>query len=342
MRKDRPLRVGITTGDLNGIGLELFIRTFSKSGMETCCTPVLFGSTRSVSYYKKILRTSLSLRGISSPEKAVEGAVNCVNVWRDAVCIEPGKPSSTAGAYALQSLEAATSALLHGQVDVLLTAPIDKHSIQCETFPFPGHTEYLEDRLGGESLMLMISEQIRLALVTGHIPLSEVSHRIDGALVRDKIQIMSRSLTCDFACHKPKIAVLSLNPHAGDQGVIGDQDQKILTPVIQDLFDQGNYVFGPYPADGFFGSATYKHFDGVLALYHDQGLIPFKTLSFGSGVNFTAGLSGIRTSPDHGTAYEWVGKGSAMLDSYQQALFIAIEIYKNRQAQGLQTQASAS
>lgn len=333
MRRGRAIKVGITTGDLNGIGLELFIRTFSKPGIERLCTPVLFGCTKAVSHYKKKLGIDLKVLGIKAPEEAVVGAVNCVNVWQKAVYIEMGKPSKIAGAHALESLAAATEALERGLIDVLVTAPIDKYSIQHDDFHFPGHTEYLECRLMGKSLMFLVSEELKVALATGHIPLAEVAHSIDETVIRDKLDLMSRSLEGDFGCHKPRIAVLSLDPHGGDQGVIGDWDQHCTTPLINTLFDEGRYVFGPYPADGFFGSGMYRNFDAVLAMYHDQGLTPFKTLTFGRGVNFTAGLNRIRTSPDHGTAYDLVGKGTAMTDSYQQAIFTAIDIYNNRQAQ---------
>ena len=324
------IKVGITTGDLNGIGLELFIRTFSKPGMETLCTPILFGSTQSVSYYKKVLDSDLKVVGIQAAENAIAGRINCVNIWRNPVNIQMGTASQTAGAYAFKSLQAATQALSHGSVDVLVTAPIDKHSIHSDAFPFPGHTEYLQHELRGKSLMFLVSERLKLAVVTGHIPLSEVTQNINRELIRDAIDMMSRSLTRDFVCHKPKIAVLSLNPHAGDRGLMGDQDQQVIAPVIDDWFDRGTYVFGPYPADSFFGRGMYRDFDGVLAMYHDQGLTPFKTLAFDEGVNFTAGLNRIRTAPDHGTAYDLVGKGVASTHSYEQAIFTAMDIYQNR------------
>ncbi len=327
------IKVGLTTGDLNGIGLELFIRTFSKPGMEKLCTPILFGSTKSVSYYKKVLGNHLNVMGISAAEHAIAGRINCVNVWQKPVNIEMGIASQTAGEYAFKSLQAATRALSRGSIDVLVTAPIDKHSMQHHAFSCPGHTEYLQNELVGESLMFLVSEKLRLAVVTGHIPLSQVTGSITREVLRDKIDIMSRSLIRDFVCDKPKIAVLGLNPHAGERGVLGDQEQEIIAPVIDDRFNRGMYVFGPYPADGFFGSGMYRDFDGVLAMYHDQGLTPFKTLAFDEGVNFTAGLNRIRTAPDHGTAYSLVGKGTASTDSYEQAIFTAMEIYKNRKAE---------
>ncbi len=330
LRRDGVIKVGVTTGDLNGIGLELFIRTFSKPGMETLCTPILFGSTKSISYYKKVLGSDLKVMGIDTAENAISGRINCVNIWQKPVRIEMGTASRTAGAYAFKSLQAATQALSRGSIDVLVTAPVDKHSIHSDAFSFPGHTEYLQSELAGESLMFLVSERLKLAVVTGHIPLSQVTQSINREAIRDGIGVMSQTLVRDFVCHKPKIAVLSLNPHAGDRGLMGDQDQQIVAPVIDDWFDRGLCVFGPYPADGFFGSGMYRDFDGVLAMYHDQGLIPFKTLAFDEGVNFTAGLNRIRTAPDHGTAYDLVGKGVASTGSYERAIFTAIEIYGNR------------
>jgi len=256
--------------------------------------------------------------------------VNVVNVWRENVDIEFGKESLKAGEYSIKSLEAATNALKEGTIDALVTAPINKHNIQSEKFNFPGHTDYLENQLEGESLMFMVTDSLKVGLLTDHVPLKDISTKINPELIEKKINIIYNTLLQDFGITKPKIAVLGINPHTGDNGVIGNEDDEILKPTLAKIKEQGKLVFGPYAADSFFGSNKFKSFDAILATYHDQGLIPFKTLSFGQGVNYTAGLSRVRTSPDHGTAYEIAGKGIADISSFKEAIFTAIHVTKKR------------
>jgi 4-hydroxythreonine-4-phosphate dehydrogenase len=256
--------------------------------------------------------------------------MNVVNVWKEEVVLSLGTPTELSGSCALQSLEAATDALRDGNIDLLITAPISKNNIQSETFNFAGHTEFLESKLAGESLMILMTEGLRLGLVTGHVPVSKVAETITKELILKKVEIMHQTLVQDFGISRPKIAVLGLNPHCGDNGVIGNEDEELIRPTLLEIQEKGKLVYGPYAADGFFGSHNYQKFDGVLAMYHDQGLVAFKTIAFGSGVNFTAGLSGIRTSPDHGTAFEIAGKGAANPSSFKEALFTGLEIFKTR------------
>ena len=325
------IRVGISVGDTNGIGPELILKIFEKKGMAEFFIPIIFGSTKLFSYYKNALNYTINVNGIMNPKDALQNKVNVVNIWRDNLEIEIGKPTEASGRYALESLEAATNALKNKEIDILITAPINKENIQSEKFNFPGHTEYLEDRLNGESLMFLIHDDLRVGLVTNHIPVNKISETISQKLIQKKARLIHKTLVQDFQIAKPKIAVLGLNPHNGDGGVIGDEEQTIIIPAIQRLKDEGILAFGPFAADGFFGSEEYKHYDAVLAMYHDQGLAPFKTIAFGGGVNFTAGLDFIRTSPDHGTAYDIVGKNIADEASFEEAIFKAIEIFKTRE-----------
>lgn len=324
------IKVGISIGDLNGIGCEIILKTFQDSRMLSFCTPVIFANTKVVSYYKKILKIPINFQGIPSADKAIDDKVNVVNLWKENIKITPGAEDKVIGEYAFKSLQAATNALKENQVDVLVTAPINKHVIQSEEFNFPGHTDYLAQELGGESLMFMVSENLKIGLLTDHVPVKNVPEKITRKLIDQKVNTIAESLKQDFCISVPKIAVLGINPHNGDNGVIGDEDQKVLMPTINQLNKKGQYIFGPYAADSFFGSKNYQNFDAVIAAYHDQGLVPFKTLAFGNGVNFTAGLSKVRTSPDHGTAYEIAGKGEANHNSFEEAVFTAIKIYKNR------------
>ena len=330
MDKLEKIVVGISIGDLNGIGIEIILKTFQDKRMLDFCTPVIFGSTKSISYHKKLLKLETQIHGITSIKQLVPNKVNLLNIWKEEVQFEIGNATKTSGEYAFKSLESAVKHLNESTIDVLLTAPINKESIQSDSFNFPGHTEYLESKLEGESLMILISENLRVGLVTGHIPISEISNAITPELIKKKVDIMHATLVKDFGINKPKIAVLGLNPHCGDKGVIGKEDDEVIRPTIKEIKDSGKLVFGPYAADGFFGSNTYQQFDGILAMYHDQGLAPFKALSFGNGVNYTAGLSKIRTSPDHGTAFEIAGKNEANHTSFKEALFTAIEIYRKR------------
>ncbi len=330
MKKEDKLRVGISIGDLNGIGGEIIIKTFEDSRMLEFCTPVIFASVKLLTFLKNHFKSEISFQGLRNPGDIINGKVNVVNVWKENIDIEFGKESKVAGEYSIKSLEAATTALINDEVDVLVTAPINKHNIQSSQFNFPGHTDYLAKRLEGENLMLMITNDLKVGLLTDHVPIKDIATQISPELIEKKISIMYNTLIQDFGIRKPKIAVLGINPHTGDSGVIGNEDDEILRPTLNKLKESGKLVFGPYAADSFFGSDNFKNFDAVLASYHDQGLIPFKTLSFGKGVNYTAGLNRIRTSPDHGTAYEIAGKGIADSSSFKEAIFAAIHIFITR------------
>ena len=330
MDKTDKIIVGISIGDLNGIGIEVILKTFEDKRMLEFCTPVLFGATKTISYHKKALGIETPVHGIASINQVTHSKINILNIWKEEVAIELGKATTISGEYAAKSLASGVEHLKNNTIDVLITAPINKENIQSETFNFPGHTEYLEANLEGKSLMILMTNELRIGLITGHIPIAKVAESITPELIKSKVETMYNSLKQDFGINKPKIAVLSLNPHCGDKGVIGKEDDDIIVPTIAEIAATGKLVFGPYAADGFFGSETYKQFDGVLATYHDQGLAPFKALSFGKGVNFTAGLSHIRTSPDHGTGYDIAGKNLANPSSFIEALFSAIEIFKKR------------
>ena len=330
MDKTDKIIVGISIGDLNGIGIEVILKTFEDKRMLEFCTPVLFGATKTISYHKKVLGIETPVNGITSINQVTHSKINILNIWKEEVAIELGTATKISGEYAAKSLASGVEHLKNNTIDVLITAPINKENIQSETFNFPGHTEYLEANLEGKSLMILMTSELRIGLITGHIPIAKVAESITPELIKSKVETMYNSLKQDFGINKPKIAVLSLNPHCGDKGIIGKEDDDIIVPTIAEIAATGKLVFGPYAADGFFGSETYKQFDGVLATYHDQGLAPFKALSFGKGVNFTAGLSHIRTSPDHGTGYDIAGKNLANPSSFIEALFSAIEIFKKR------------
>ncbi|MFC6097702.1 4-hydroxythreonine-4-phosphate dehydrogenase PdxA [Flavobacterium qiangtangense] len=330
MKKAENIIVGISIGDLNGIGSEVVLKTFEDSRMLELCTPVIFANVKILSFAKKSLDAGMQLHGIDSLDQIITGKINVLNVWKESVNIEYGVNDENVGKYAIKSFVAATKALKEGLVDVLVTAPINKYNIQAEDFKFPGHTDYLDQELEGDALMFMVQDNLRVGLITDHIPVNEVSAHLTEALIKKKIETIKKSLIQDFSINKPRIAVLGLNPHAGDGGVIGKEDLEIIQPVIKKMFESGTLVFGPYPADGFFGSNQYEKYDAVIATYHDQGLIPFKTLSFGNGVNYTAGLNKIRTSPDHGTAYDIAGKGLADHNSFKEAVYLAIDIYHSR------------
>lgn len=322
--------VGISIGNLNGIGSEVVLKTFEDNRMVELCTPVIFANVKIMSYLKKVYGLTLNFHGIDSIDQLVVGKINVLNVWKESVTIEFGKTDNEVGKYAIRSFFAATKALKENKIDVLLTAPINKYNIQSDKFNFPGHTDYLAKEFNETALMFMIHDNLRVGLLTDHVPVNEVSTHLNEALIFNKVKIVNETLKQDFRIEKPKIAVLGLNPHAGDNGVIGKEDDEIIKPALKKIFDSGVLVFGPYSADSFFGSNQYKQYDAVLAVYHDQGLIPFKTMSFGNGVNYTAGLSKIRTSPDHGTAFDIAGKNIANEDSFRQALYLAIDVFKNR------------
>jgi len=330
MKSADKLRLGISIGDLNGIGGEIVLKTFDDSRMLDFCTPVIFASVKTLSFLKKHFNLSLNFQGIDKASEAIEGKINIVNVWKENVPINFGAEDPEIGSYAFKSLEAATAALKDEEIDVLVTAPINKNTIQSEKFQFPGHTDYLAKELNGESLMFMITDDLKVGLLTDHVPLKDIAGKITPELIEKKIAIITKTLQQDFRIPKPKIAVLGINPHSGDNGLIGKEDEDVLKPTLKKLREKGTLVYGPYAADSFFGSKNHEIFDAVVASYHDQGLIPFKTLSFGEGVNFTAGLSKVRTSPDHGTAFDIAGKDCANINSFKEAVFKAIEIYNTR------------
>jgi 4-phospho-D-threonate 3-dehydrogenase / 4-phospho-D-erythronate 3-dehydrogenase len=322
--------VGISIGDLNGIGSEVVLKTFEDARMLEFCTPVIFANVKIVSFLKKGFESTSSIQGIDKLDQIVLGKINVFNLWREGVDLNLGTNDDKVGEYAIKSFVAATKALKEGIVDVLVTAPINKYNIQSESFKFPGHTDYLAQELEGDALMLMVSDNLRVGLLTDHVPLNEVAGHLTEELIKKKIETVKQSLIRDFSINKPKIAVLGLNPHCGDGGVIGSEDDAVLKPTLKKIFDKGTLVFGPFPADSFFGSNHYEKYDAIIATYHDQGLIPFKTLSFGRGVNYTAGLDKVRTSPDHGTAYDIAGKNQADFTSFKEAVYLAIDIYKSR------------
>ncbi len=329
-KKDLKVKVGISVGDINGIGPEIILKTFSDPRIFDFCTPVVFASTRVLSYYRKALNMDIQLMGISHLGNMASKRLNVLNLWREVINIEMGKPDKEIGKYAVDSFKKAVEALKEGQIDVLVTAPVNKETIQSDEYEFPGHTDYLAETLEGTPLMFMISDEIKVGLVTDHLPLKYVATQITEKKIREKVKIMHESLQKDFAVDKPKIAVLGLNPHCGDGGLIGKEDEEIIAPAIESLKNEDYSVFGPYSADGFFRSGHHRKFDAVLAMYHDQGLIPFKILSNGKGVNYTAGLNRIRTSPDHGVAYDITGKNIADPTSFREAVYTAIDIFKRR------------
>lgn len=330
VKKAENILVGISVGDLNGIGSEVILKTFEDTRMLELCTPVIFANVKILSFLKRELELTAAIHGIDSLDQLVVGKINVLNVWREGFDVAFGKNDPTVGSYAIKSFESATKALKEGKVDVLVTAPINKYNIQSDAFAFPGHTDYLDKELNGKALMFMVHDELRVGLLTDHVPVNEVAQHLSEKLLTDKLETIINTLKQDFEIEKPKVAVLGLNPHSGDNGVIGNEEENIIKPTLKKLFEAGKMVFGPFPADGFFGSAQYEKYDAVLAMYHDQGLIPFKTISFGNGVNYTAGLDKIRTSPDHGTAYDIAGKGIANHESFKEAVYVAIDIFHRR------------
>jgi len=325
------LKIGITVGDINGIGLEVILKTLAHEKIFDICVPFLYGSTKVVSYHKNIVDADFSFQNTQSAERFNEEKMNVIACWHENVNITLGRATDLGGKYAILSLEAAVKDLRKGVIDAIVTAPINKNAMKLANFPFPGHTEYLTQELStSSSLMLMVHDDLRVGVVTNHLPIREVADAITKELILRKLHILNETLKMDFGVERPTIAVLGLNPHAGDGGVIGKEDDELVRPAVVEAKKSGMVVMGPYPSDGFFGSGMYAKFDAVLAMYHDQGLIPFKTLSFGKGVNYTAGLSGIRTSPDHGTAYDIAGKNEADPASFRQALFMAIDAARQR------------
>lgn len=331
----KRVKVGITHGDLNGIGYEIIFKAFSDNRLLEIFTPVIYGSAKAASYYRKVLNCKpLPFNFIENTEECKDGKINFVNCIKEELKIDMGMPTEVSGEAAFRALDRAVDDLKANKIDVLVTLPICKNTIQSEDFHFPGHTEYLQEHFskkGKQALMIMVSEFLRVALVTTHMPLSEVPKGISKELIEEKLKILNSALKRDFRVDNPRIAVLGLNPHAGDNGLLGNEEQEIILPAIEEMQKTNNILCsGPFPADGFFGTGRYRDFDAVLAMYHDQGLIPFKTIAMDSGVNFTAGLPVVRTSPDHGTAYDIVGKNQASIESFLQAVYTAIDIFNNR------------
>lgn len=329
--KMEKLKIGITIGDINGIGLEVILKTVADERLLKYCTPVIYGSSKVVSYHKNIVQVEFPFANIHSAKEAEVGKVNVVNCWQENVNISVGKLSDVGGIYAFKALEMAVKEWKSGEIDALVTAPIHKKAMKMAGFPFPGHTEYLTDALGiSESLMILVNDNLRVGLVTNHLPLSKVAENITREKVLQKIKILNETLHIDFFIEKPTIAVLGLNPHAGDEGALGSEEEDFIRPAIEQAKEQRILAMGPFPADGFFGSGQHLKYDAVLAMYHDQGLVAFKALSFGEGVNYTAGLSAVRTSPDHGTAFDIAGQNLADPSSFRKALYMAIDIARNR------------
>ncbi|MFT2009341.1 4-hydroxythreonine-4-phosphate dehydrogenase PdxA [Pontibacter sp. 13R65] len=328
----QKIRLGISIGDTNGIGPEIIIKTLSDQRILNYCIPVIYGSGNLFSSIRKSLSADhFHFQQVESADILVNRKVNLINCWQEELVLEPGKPTPESGKASLQSLMAACQDLKAGKLDGLVTAPINKDNIQTDEFRFPGHTEFLTSFFdAAESLMLLVSGDLRVATVTGHIPINEVSGKLSNELLIRKLTILLESLKLDFGIQKPRVAVLGLNPHAGENGLLGTEENDIIRPAILQLKERGHLVFGPYPADGFFGMQQYKQVDAVLSMYHDQGLIPFKTLAFENGVNFTAGLPIVRTSPDHGTAYDIAAKHVADETSFREALFTACDIIRKR------------
>ncbi|MDO4994726.1 MAG: 4-hydroxythreonine-4-phosphate dehydrogenase PdxA [Bacteroidales bacterium] len=330
----QKIKVGITQGDINGVGYEVIFKSFEQEEMLTLCTPVVYGSPKVAIYHRNACGIPTNFNIVPTASEARDGQLNMVNCFGEKeIKIEFGKASEEAGNAAFVALERAVQELGEGKIDVLVTAPIHKNSIQREGFQFPGHTEYIEQRLGNgrKALMILANERLRVALVTTHLPVCRIAEHITKEAVMEKLVILDRALRRDFSIDNPRIAVLALNPHCGDGGLLGTEERDVINPAIVECFKRGIRCFGPYAADGFFGTGNYQHFDAVLAMYHDQGLAPFKALAMEDGVNFTAGLPVVRTSPDHGTAYDIAGKNVADPASMRQAIYAAIDIFRNRQ-----------
>ena len=331
--EEGKIKVGISCGDINGIGLEVVIKTFFDNRMHQVCTPVVYASNKLMSRQRKLLNMNdFQYQTVKNSNEIILRKTNVINCWDEEVDVDFGKETESGGKYALLSLQSAVNDLKENKIDVLVTAPINKHNIQSDNFKFNGHTEFLAETFNTpDYLMFLVSNDLRVAVVSGHVPVKDVAAGLTQEKIAGKLRLMHLSLKRDFKIRKPRIAVLGLNPHAGDEGLLGQEEKEIISPAVKKCFDEGIFVYGPYSADGFFGSAAYKNFDAVLAMYHDQGLIPFKTLAFSSGVNFTAGIPIVRTSPDHGTAYEIAGKGIAKEDSFREAVYTAIDILQNRE-----------
>lgn len=333
MEQERKIRVAITQGDTNGVGYEVILKVFADPEMLELCTPIIYGSPKIAAYHRKALNLETNFSIINSAEEVRDGRLNLLTCFDEEIKIELGQPSQEAGQAALMALDRVMTDFRSGFYDVLVTAPINKATIQSPGFQFPGHTEYIETSVGDgqKALMILMNDSLRVALVTTHLPVKDIAKAITKEAIVEKATVFHQALKRDFRVSSPRIAVLSLNPHAGDDGLLGSEEKDIIAPAIEELAAKGIQAFGPYAADGFFGSGTYDHFDGVLAMYHDQGLAPFKAIALESGVNYTAGLPIVRTSPDHGTAYDIAGQGCADENSMRQAIYTAIDVFRNRQ-----------
>lgn len=329
--KQHKIKVGISIGDYNGIGPEIIMKSLKDKAITDFFTPIIFGSGKLFTYQKNIFKLQHNFNYITEVSQAVPDKINMVNLWKDNVNVDLGKPTEESTKMAIESLEAATTALMNGEIDVLVTAPINKEEMLKFGFQHAGHTGYLEEKFGKKGLMFLVTDDLKVAVSTHHIPVSEVAANISKEKIKKQIKLLNQCLVEDFCIERPKIAVLGLNPHAGDGGAIGNEEIEIIEPAIRELFDNGILAFGPYPADSYFQPNKYRNYDAVLAMYHDQGLAPFKTLAYEEGVNYTAGLPFIRTSPDHGVAYDIAGKNIADEQSFSEAIFMAIKIFKNRQ-----------
>ncbi len=331
--EEKKIRVAITQGDTNGVGYEVILKAFQDPAILELCTPIIYGSPKIAAYHKKALNLETTFSIINKAEDARDGRLNLLACHDDETKVELGQPSAEAGQAAFRALDRTMADYRNGLYDVLVTAPINKATIQSPGFHFPGHTEYIETSLGDgkKALMILMNETLRVALVTTHLPIKDIAKAISKEAIIEKATIFHQALRRDFRISCPRIAVLSLNPHAGDNGLLGAEEKDIIKPAIEQLAESGIQAFGPYAADGFFGSGSYNYFDGVLAMYHDQGLAPFKTIALDNGVNYTAGLPIVRTSPDHGTAYDIAGQGKADENSLRQAIYTAIDIWRNRQ-----------
>jgi 4-hydroxythreonine-4-phosphate dehydrogenase len=331
MAHKRKHVIGITLGDINGIGPEIVIKALADNRILNHVVPIIFGSSATISFYRKLLKIDdFSVYQLKEGQEPHPKRINLIECWQDKPEIKVGEASKEAGSLALQALTEASNYLAKGIVEAVVTAPINKATIQSDDFNFPGHTEYFGDRFDGAPLMFMISGGLRIAVVTGHVPIKDANALITKESLEKSIKSIKKSLIYDFGISKPKIAVLGLNPHAGEEGLLGKEESEVIIPAIQSFKNEGDLVYGPFPADGFFGSGNYQKYDAILAMYHDQGLIPFKSLSFGNGINFTANLSVVRTSPDHGTGYDIAGKGLASETSLRHAIFLAHDILNNR------------
>lgn len=332
MSDKRNIRVGITQGDINGVGYEIIFKTFDNQEMFDICTPIVYGSPKAAAYHRKALEMETPYNAIAHAGEAQAGKLNIINCNSDDIHIELGTSTADAGMAAFQALEAAIKDYQDGKIDVLVTSPINKSTIQNEEFAFPGHTEYLQERCGNDekALMILCGGDMRVAVATSHMALRDIPAAITPELLEEKLTLLNNSLKRDFNIDAPKIAVLSLNPHAGDNGLLGTEEQEVIAPTVRKMNDGGIFCYGPFAADGFMGSGKYSEFDAILAMYHDQGLAPLKALAMNDGVNFTAGLSIVRTSPAHGTAYDIAGKGVADENSFRHAIYAAIDIHRNR------------